>query len=138
MAQATQDRRAKRITGEAGMLAVDIAGSTDQELQRLIGEACAPYGAVVRVRVHVSRINSPSRPCAIVDMTTPEQAKRVADVFAATSIGKSVVILLAPKPLSAAHQSIVPQSVKNHAIQEPRPKTMFQLLVQYESQTRPR
>ena len=137
MAQATQDRRAKRITGEAGMLAVDIAGSTDQELQRLIGEACAPYGAVVRVRVHVSRINSPSRPCAIVDMTTPEQAKRVADVFAATSIGKSVVILLGPKPLSA-NQSNANQSIANEAMPEPRPKTMFQLLVQYESQTRPR
>lgn len=119
------------------MLAVDIAGSTDQELQRLIGEACAPYGAVVRVRVHVSRINSPSRPCAIVDMTTPEQAKRVADVFAATSIGKSVVILLGPKPLSANHAN-ANSSIAGPATPEPRPKTMFQLLVQYESQTRPR
>ena len=114
------------------MLAVDIAGSTDEELQRVIGDGCAPYGAVVRVRVHVSRINSPSRPCAIVDMAAPEQAKRVADVFAATSIGKSVVILLGPKQLSAN------QPIASQIMSEPRPKTMFQLLVQYESQTRSR
>ena len=114
------------------MLAVDIAGSTDQELQRFIGDSCAPYGTVVRVRVHVSRINSPSRPCAIVDMATPEQAKRVADVFAATSIGKSVVILMGPKSRSA-NQPALSQSMP-----VPRPKTMFQLLVQYESQSRSR
>jgi hypothetical protein len=114
------------------MLVVDIAGSTDQELQRIIGERCAPYGAIVRVRVHVGRINSPSRPCAIVDMTTAEQAKRVADVFAATCIGKSVVILLGSKPLATAYP------VTNQSMPEPRPKTMFQLLVQYESQIRSR
>ena len=114
------------------MLAVDIAGSTDQELQQIIGERCAPCGSVVRVRVHVSRINSPSRPCAIVDMSTPEQAKRVADIFAATCIGKSVVILLGPKPASKTDPAAIQPET------EPRPKTMFQLLVQYENQTRPR
>lgn len=114
------------------MLAVDLAGSSDQELQRVIGDGCAAYGVVVRVRVHVRRINSPSRPCAIVDMSNAEQAKRVAEVFAATSIGKSVVILLAPKPLAAS------QPVASQALPEPRPKTMFQLLVQYESQSRSR
>ena len=114
------------------MLAVDIAGSTDQELQRIIGEGCAPYGSVVRVRVHVSRINSPSRPCAIVDMGTPEQAKRVADIFAATCIGKSVVILLGPKPAFQTDTAAI------QPLPEPRPKTMFQLLVQYESQSRSR
>jgi hypothetical protein len=119
------------------MLAVDIAGSTDQELQRVIGEACGLHGTVVRVRVHVSRINSPSRPCAIVDMATAEEAKRVADFLAATSIGKSVVILLGPKPLSA-NQSIVYPLIGHQTLPEPRPKTMFQLLVQYESQTRSR
>ena len=116
------------------MLAVDIAGSTDQELQRIIGEGCAPYGSVVRVRVHVSRINSPSRPCAIVDMASPEQAKRVADIFAATCIGKSVVILLGPKPAAKTD----PAAIQPVPVPEPRPKTMFQLLVQYESQTRSR
>jgi hypothetical protein len=114
------------------MWAVDIAGSSDQELQRVIADGCAPYGAVVRVRVHVSRINSPSRPCAIVDMATPEQAKRVAEVFAATSIGKSAVVLLGPKPLSANH----PASYQAEPVS--RPKTMFQLLVQYESEMRSR
>ena len=114
------------------MLAVDIAGSTDQELQRVIGESCAAHGSVVRVRVHVSRLNSPSRPCAIVDMANPEQAKRVADVLAATCIGKSVVILLGPKPLSTQH------ALTDQATPEPRPKTMFQLLVKYESQARTR
>jgi hypothetical protein len=114
------------------MLEVDIAGSTDQELQRIIGESCAPYGSIVKVKVHVSRINSPSRPCAIVDMATPEQAKRVADVFAATCIGKSVVLLLGPKPAAQNY------AVANQSMPEPRPKTMFQLLIQYESQTRPR
>ena len=113
------------------MLAVDLAG-TDQELQSVIGDGCALYGMVIRVRVHVSRINSPSRPCAIVDMASAEQAKRVAEVFAATSIGKSVVILLAPKPASANH------SAASQPLPEPRPKTMFQLLVQYESQSRSR
>ena len=137
IAQATQDCRAKRITGKAGMLAVDIAGSTDQELQRIIGERCAHYGVVVRVRVHVSRINSPSRPCAIVDMATPEQAKCVADFFAATSMGKSVVILLGPKPLSANHAN-ANSSIAGPATPEPRPKTMFQLLARYESQIRSR
>lgn len=114
------------------MLAVDIAGSTDQELQRIIAENCAPYGAVVRVRVHVSRINSPSRPCAIVDMTNAEQANRVAEVFAATCIGKSVVILLGSKPPPADYP------VTTQAMPELRPKTMFQLLMQYESQIRSR
>ena len=118
------------------MLAVDIAGSTDQELQRIVGDSCAPYGAVIRVRVHVSRINSPSRPCAIVDMGSPEQARRVADVFAATCIGKSVVILLGAK--SVATSGPVADAVANQPIAEPRPKTMFQLLVQYESQMRTR
>lgn len=118
------------------MLAVDIAGSTDQELQRFIGESCAPYGSVVRVRVHVRRINSPSRPCAIVDMGSPEQARRVADVFAATCIGKSVVILLGAKPAVAGNP--VADAMANQPVAEPRPKTMFQLLVQYESQMRSR
>ena len=114
------------------MLAVDITGSTDQELQRVVAENCAAHGSVVRVRVHVSRLNSPSRPCAIVDMANAEQAKRVADVFAATCIGKSVVVLLGPKPLSLR------QAEAKEAMPEPRPKTMFQLLVKYESQTRTR
>ena len=114
------------------MLAVDIAGSSDQQLQRIIAESCAPYGSIVRVKVHVSRINSPSRPCAIVDMANPEQAKRVADAFAATCIGKSVVILLGSKPPYTAYP------VTNQPMPEPRPKTMFQLLVQYESQIRSR
>ena len=117
------------------MLTVDIVGSTDQELQRLVWVSCARFGVVVSVRVHVSRINSPSRPCAIVDMTTTEEAKRVADSYAATSIGKSVVILLAPKPASVP-QIVSHFSSVDHVMPQPRPKTMFQLLTQYESQTR--
>ena len=117
------------------MLTVDIAGSTDQELQRLVWVRCARFGAVVSVRVHVSRINSPSRPCAIVDMATTEEATRVADSYAATSIGKSVVILLAPKAASM-HQIISHCAGVDDAMPAPRPKTMFQLLAQYESQTR--
>ena len=124
------------------MLAVDIAGSSDQQLQRIIAESCAPYGSIVRVKVHVSRINSPSRPCAIVDMANPEQAKRVADAFAATCIGKSVVILLACKTpaanYSAAPHSVALHSVTPQALPETRPKTMFQLLLQYESEIRSR
>lgn len=112
------------------MLPVDIAGSIHQELQRVIGESCALHGTVVRVRVHVSRICSASKPCAIVEMATPEQATRVADALVATSIGKSVVILLDSKPLSANH------SVTNQVKHEPRPKTEYQLLVQYESEMR--
>ena len=124
------------------MLAVDIAGSSDQQLQRIIAESCAPYGSIVRVKVHVSRINSPSRPCAIVDMANPEQAKRVADAFAATCIGKSVVILLVCKT-PAANYSVTPHlaaphSVTPQALPETRPKTMFQLLLQYESEIRSR
>ena len=129
------------------MLAVDIAGSSDQQLQRIIAESCAPYGSIVRVKVHVSRINSPSRPCAIVDMANPEQAKRVADAFAATCIGKSVVILLVCKtpaanysvtPHLAAPHSVALHSVTPQALPETRPKTMFQLLLQYESELRSR
>ena len=119
------------------MLTVDIAGLTDQELQRTVWAGCARFGAVVRVRVHVSRINSPSRPCAIVDMATAEEAKRVADSYAATSIGKSVVILLAPK--TASEQQLISYRASfDRAMPEPRAKTMFQLLAQYESQTRTR
>ena len=114
------------------MLAVDIAGSTDQELQLAIGESCAAHGTVVRVRVHVSRLNSPSRPCAIVDMANPEEARRVADVFAATCLGKSAVILLGPKPPAAQYAK------STQLTPEPRPKTMFQLLAKYEDQTRTR
>lgn len=114
------------------MLAVDIAGSTDQDLQRIIADSCASHGTVVRVRVHVSRINSSGRPCAIVDMATAEQAKHVADAYAATCIGKSVVILLGAKPLAAHRPAPAP------VVEEPPPKTMFQLLVKYENQLRSR
>lgn len=109
------------------MLPVDIAGSIDQELQRVIGESCAPHGDVVKVRLHVSRVYSASRPCAIVEMATAEQATHAADFLEATSIGNSVVILLDTKPLSAKY------SATPRAKPDTRPKTMYQLLVQYES-----
>ena len=127
---------------------VDIAALSDQELQRLIEDSCRPYGTVVRTRVHVNRVNlRSSQPCAIVDMETAEQATSIADAFLATSIGKSVVILLLPKPRSG-NQLILSQSARENSPGErstpepanqlgpnPRPKTMFQLLVQYENRT---
>ena len=112
------------------MLPVDIAGSIHHELRRVIGESCALHGTVVRVRVHVSRIYPGSKPCAIVEMATPEQATRTADALAATSIGKSVVILLDANPPSAN------RGAANQAKPEPRLKTAYQLLVQYENQMR--
>jgi hypothetical protein len=112
------------------MLTVDIRGSTDHELQRIIGDNCAPHGSVVKVVLHISRTNALFRSCAIVDMASREQADQVAEVFAGTRIGRSVVVLVGAKAAHAVCATAEP------AVPETRPKTMFQLLAQYEGELR--
>ena len=81
-------------------LAVGLNDLSPGDIERAVTLACSPYGTVVRVSVHLSHAHMPSRAFALVDMSLPEEAERLAVAFNRHSMGAAVLLLLHPRPAS--------------------------------------
>ena len=81
-------------------LAVDLNDLSAGDIERAVTRVCSPYGTVVRVMVHLSHAHLPSRAFALVDMSLPEEAERLAIAFDRHTMGTAVLLLLQPRPAS--------------------------------------
>ena len=76
------------------MLKVDLAGSSDEELAKVVAERCSALGAVNRVTVYAARSGAPSRPFAIVAMGARQAAESVAARFEGRTVGNAALVFL--------------------------------------------
>ena len=76
------------------MLRVDVAGSSDEELAKVVAERCSALGTVSKVTVYAARSGAPARPFAIVAMGTRKAAEGVSARFGGRTVGSAVVIFL--------------------------------------------
>ena len=76
--------------GIANMLEVDLKKS-DAELAKIVSTYCAAFGKVASVKIH----HEP-KPFALVEMSTHQEALKLAAHFGRTAFGKSVIVYLAP------------------------------------------
>jgi len=69
-------------------------------IELAVTRVCSAYGTVVKVMVHLSFAHMPSRAFALVDMSLPEEAERLAVAFNRHPMGTAVLLLLQPRPAS--------------------------------------
>ena len=81
-------------------LAVDLNDLSPGDIERAVTRVCSPYGTVVKVVVHLSYAHMPSRAFALVDMSLPEEAERLAVAFDRHTMGTAVLLLLQPRSAS--------------------------------------
>ena len=81
-------------------LAVDLTDLSPGDIERAVTRVCSPYGTVVKVMVHLSYAHMPSRAFALVDMSLPEEAERLAVAFNRHTMGTAVLLLLQPRSAS--------------------------------------
>ena len=81
-------------------LADDLNDLSAGDIECAVTRVCSTYGTVVKVMVHLSLAHMPSRAFALVDMSLPEEAERLAVAFNRHTMGNAVLLLLRPRPAS--------------------------------------
>ena len=94
------------------MLRVDVAGSSDEELAKVVAERCSALGAVNKVTVYAARSGAPSRPFAIVAMGARKAAESVAAKFGGRTVGNAALVFMEHAAVSEKH----PVSTRGDAI----------------------
>jgi hypothetical protein len=79
-------------------LANELSDLSARDIELAVTRVCSAYGTVVKVMVHLSFAHMPSRAFALVDMSLPEEAERVAVAFNRHTMGTAVLLLLPPRP----------------------------------------
>jgi hypothetical protein len=75
----------------------DLGNLSDKDLEGLVARVCSPYGTVVKVAVHAAHTNPNVRAFALVDMSAPSEAERLAAAFKRPRMGSAVLLLLEPR-----------------------------------------
>ena len=78
----------------------DLFDLSTEDLESVVTRVCSAYGTVVKVAVHLSRAHLNVRAFALVDMSEPTEAERLAIAFNRRRVGNAVVLLLQPRPAS--------------------------------------
>ena len=73
---------------------LNIAGMSEQEVERAVTESCSSYGTVKKLKVYLPRRDTVARAFALVDMTTRDEAAELASAMGRLFIGNAVVVFL--------------------------------------------
>lgn len=76
----------------------DLNSLSASDLEGVVTRACSVYGTVLKVVVHLSHAHLNARAFALVDMSLPEEAERLAAAFNRHRMGAAVLLLLQPRP----------------------------------------
>lgn len=78
----------------------DLFDLSTKDLESVVTRVCSAYGTVVKVAVHHSHAHLNVCAFALVDMSGPREAERLAIAFNRQRVGSAVVLLLQPRPAS--------------------------------------
>lgn len=81
-------------------LAVDLNDLSASELESAVTRMCSAYGTVVKVMAHLSHAHRSTIAFALVDMSLPEEAERLAVAYNRHRMGTAVLLLLQPRSAS--------------------------------------
>jgi len=78
----------------------DLNELSEGDLQREVTRLCSAYGCVVKVTVHSFHAHLNARAFTLVDMSSAEEAERLAAAFNRRRMGATVLLLFEPRPTS--------------------------------------
>lgn len=81
-------------------LAGDLNNLSASDLESAVTRMCSAYGTVVKVMAHLSHAHQSVIAFALVDMSLPEEAERLALAYNRTRMGTAVLLLLQPRSAS--------------------------------------
>src|SRR5688572_16590432 len=81
-------------------LADDLNALSSGDIERVVVRVCSAYGTVMKVALHRSNAHQSVRAFALVDMSCPEEAERLAVAFNRQRMGPAVLLLLKPQSAS--------------------------------------
>ena len=79
------------------VLAGDLNDLSTSDLESAVAQVCSVYGTVVKVMAHRSHAHLSVIAFALVDMSLPEEAERLAVAYNRHRVGTAVLLLLQPR-----------------------------------------